>query len=870
MLEPRYDPASEQEIYRLWEDAGAFAPSGEGEVRSISMPPPNVTGVLHIGHALDISMQDALVRYWRLRGRDTLWLPGTDHAGIATQAKVEEAVVKEGKDRRAMGREAFLERVYAFKESSQGTILSQLRALGALPDWQRERFTLDEGLSLAVRTAFVRLYDEGLIYRGDYLVNWCPGCRTAISDIEVEYVEREGALYHLHYPLEEGEGGIEVATTRPETMLGDTAVAVHPDDDRYRHLVGRMLRHPLTGRVIPIVADAAADPEFGTGAVKVTPAHDPADFEIGRRHGLASIRVVGEDARMTEAAGRFAGLTRDEARTQVVQALEEEGVLRRIEPIRHSVGSCERCGTLIEPLVSRQWFLRMKPLAEPAAEAARDGRLAVWPERMRKVYTDWLDNIRDWCLSRQLWWGHRIPAWHCRACGGTVVALEAPRDCPACGGPLQQDEDVLDTWFSSSLWPFSTLGWPERTADLERYYPTTALVTGYDILFFWVARMVMMGMHLTDEVPFRHVVLHGLVRDQKGRKMSKSLGNGVDPMEVIGQYGADALRFALLTGTTPGQDIRLNPERVLEGRNFANKLWNAARFVLAQSPDPAAEPAATDVDLWLLRRRDDAVAAITDALERFELGEAGRIAYEFVWGTYCDWYLELAKPRLQDPAQAPGVGRVLLDVLRDALRMVHPFQPFVTEAIWRQLPGCAGLLATDRWPDAAQGDAPAAAQDAVLRVDRFTEAVRLARNLRTELGMRPGQSAPIWVRAEDPAEARWLFDHRDLFDRLAQATLTVAEAGAQAPRGALSARLAGLEVYLPAAGLVDPAAEIQRVGEELARLREEIAAQEQRLARPHFRERAPEAVVRKEEERRAELGDRLARAERRLGALSEL
>ncbi len=867
MLEARYDKAKEESIYRLWEEGEALRPSGRGESRSIVMPPPNVTGVLHIGHALDNSMQDALIRFWRLTGRDALWLPGTDHAGIATQVRVEEQLAKEGLSHRDMGREQFLARVWDWKERSQGTILSQLRALGASPDWSRQRFTLDEGLSRAVRTAFVRLHEEGLVYRGDYLIHWCPSCRTALSDIEVEHEERDGALYHLRYPLADGTGSLTVATTRPETMLGDTAVAVHPADARYRELVGRMLRHPLTGREIPVVADAAADPEFGTGAVKVTPAHDPTDFEIGARHALASIAVIGEDGRMLESAGdRFAGMTREDARKAVVAALEEEGVLTEVEPIRHSVGTCERCGTTVESLVSRQWFVRMKPLAEPAAEAARQGRLLVWPKRLEKVYTDWLDNIRDWCVSRQLWWGHRIPAWHCAACHGTVVAVDEPSRCPACGGELRQDEDVLDTWFSSALWPFSTLGWPDDTEDMRRYYPTTALVTGYDILFFWVARMVMMGMHLTGEVPFRSVVLHGLVRDAKGRKMSKSLGNGVDPIEVIREHGADALRFALLTGTTPGQDIRMSPERVLEGRNFANKLWNAARFVLAQEPDPSAAPSDDDVDRWVLQRRDAAARAIDEAMERYELGEAGRIAYDFTWGTFCDWYLELAKPRMQDPSERPGVGRVLLDVLRDALRMVHPFMPFVTEAIWQELPGSSRLLATDRWVEAG------AASDgkALERVDRFTEAVRLARNLRAELGITQGKRAPIVLRAEDPAERDWLAARGELFGRLAQADLRVAAEGEGAPRGALSARMPGLELYLPAAGLVDLDAERQRVQKEIADLEAEEAGQEAKLARPLFRERAPREIVAQEEERLAGVRDRLDRARRRASALSEL
>ncbi len=867
MLDARYDKSREEATYRLWEEGGAFRPSGRGDARTIVMPPPNVTGVLHIGHALDNSMQDALIRFWRLTGRDVLWVPGTDHAGIATQVRVEEQIAKEGLSRRELGREEFLGRVWAWKEQSQHTILSQLRALGAGPDWQRARFTLDEGLSRAVRAAFVRLYEEGLVYRGNYLIHWCPSCRTALSDIEVEYEEREGALYHLRYPLAQGEGGLTVATTRPETVLGDTAVAVHPEDARYKDLVGRMLRHPLTGREIPVVADAAADPEFGTGAVKVTPAHDPTDFEIGQRHALASTAVIGEDGRMLETAGeRFAAMTREEARKAVTEALEAEGVLVRTEPIRHNVGSCERCGTTVESLVSRQWFVRMKPLAEPAAQAARDGRIQIWPERLQKVYTDWLDNIRDWCVSRQLWWGHRIPAWHCEGCKETVVAVEEPSACPHCGGALRQDEDVLDTWFSSALWPFSTLGWPDDTEDLRRYYPTTALVTGYDILFFWVARMVMMGMHLTGEVPFRNVVLHGLVRDSRGRKMSKSLGNGVDPVEVIREHGADALRFALLTGTTPGQDIRMSPERVLEGRNFANKLWNAARFVLAQEPDPAAAPSDDDVDRWLLQRRDAAAREMRGALERFELGEAGRIAYDFVWGTYCDWYLELAKPRLGDPAQRPGVGRVLIDVLRDALRMVHPFLPFVTEAIWQEIPGTSGMLTTDRW---VEEDAPQDAQ-ALSRVDRFTEAVRLARNLRAELGIRQGQKAPIELHVEDAAEGEWLAAHAELFDRLAQAQMRLAGSGEAPPRGALSARLPGLEIYLPAAGLIDLGAERQRVTKEIEELLAEQGRQEAKLARPGFRERAPREIVAQEEERLAALRDRLARARQREAALAAL
>ncbi|MCL6563427.1 MAG: valine--tRNA ligase, partial [Firmicutes bacterium] len=702
-LSPRYDPAQvEGKWYQVWKREGYFraGPASAARVFSIALPPPNVTGILHLGHALNNTWQDVLIRYHRMLGDNTLWLPGIDHAGIHTQMKVEERLRERGIDRRAIGREAFLEEVWRWKAEYGDEILRQIERLGASVDWSRLRFTLDPSLSRAVTEVFVRLYEEGLIYRGHYITNWCVSCRTALSDIEVEHVEESGLLTYIRYPLADGQGAVVVATTRPETMLGDTAVAVHPDDPRWRHLIGKELVLPLLGRRIPVVADPLVDPEFGTGAVKVTPAHDPTDFTIGEHHQLPQIKVIGEDGKMTQEAGPYAGLDRYEARRRVREDLKAGGYLEREEEITHAVGHCEKCGSTIEPLLSLQWFVRVAPLAKAALAAVEQGQVRFVPERFAKVYQNWMENIHDWCISRQIWWGHRIPAYYCQRCAATVVAREAPDRCPQCGGPVEQDEDVLDTWFSSALWPFSTLGWPEATDDLATYYPTSVLSTGYDIIFFWVARMIMQGIHFTGEVPFHTVLLHGLVRDHLGRKMSKSLGNGVNPTEVIERYGADALRIALVLGSTPGNDIRYSEEKVKAGGHFANKIYNAVRFVLLNlTVDPILPPRPSHpADRWILSRAGRLVERVTDLLERFEFGEAARTVYDFFWDEFCDWYIELAKVRLRQESERPVVLGVLVSVAETALRVLHPFMPFVTEELWQSLPHEGPSIMVAPWP----------------------------------------------------------------------------------------------------------------------------------------------------------------------------
>jgi valyl-tRNA synthetase len=855
-MESRYDPHRfEGEIYRRWEAAG-FGPRGEGRPFVVPMPPPNVTGNLHIGHALDLSMQDALIRFHRMRGRQALWVPGTDHAGIATQAVVERRLAEEGTSRQALGREAFLERVWAWKATYEAEILHQLRALGASADWSRLRFTLDPGLSHAVRVAFVRLWEKGLIYRKNAITSWCPRCATVLSDIEVEHVETEGRLVEIRYPLADGEGSVTVATTRPETMLGDTAVAVHPGDLRYRHLVGRRVRVPLVGREIPVVADEAVEMGFGTGAVKVTPAHDPTDFAIAERHGLEALVVIDDAGRMQNVPAPYDGLDRFAARERVLEDLAREGALVSVRPYTHAVGHCSRCDTVVEPRLSPQWFVRMQPLARPALEAARAGRIRFWPERFLRVYEEWLENVRDWCISRQLWWGHRIPVWTCTACGETVVTEVDPDRCPRCGGRLEQEEDVLDTWFSSGLWPFATLGWPDESApDLQRFYPTDTLVTGYDIIFFWVARMIFLGLAMTGREPFRDVVLHGLVRDAEGRKMSKSRGNGVDPLEVVRSYGADALRYALLTGSTPGQDIRFRQDRVLEGRNLCNKIWNAARFaggVLEGAPAPATPP--TRVDRWIQSRLAAAAQAATEAYEGYEVGEAGRAAQDFFWGELCDVYLEAVKPRQKGPERG-RVAATLAAVLPGALKLLHPILPFVTEAVYQALPGTDGLLMWQPWPS-ADGRDPAVESE----MATVLEAIRLIRHLKAEAGLASARDLAVEIRAEDGAVERLLGEEAGLIAHLTRTTLRFVT---EAPSGALSARLAGAEIYLPLGGLVDVEAEIRRIEREIEGLRKDLAESRARLADEMFRTRAPAAVVAKEEERRQALEARLALAEER-------
>src|SRR5690554_5579974 len=834
-----YNPAEiEPRLREYWQGKFTAPQNPEGETFSIVMPPPNVTGALHMGHALDSTLQDVLTRWKRMQGYATLWLPGTDHAGIATQIKVEEKLRAQGLSRYDLGREKFVEQVWKWKEEYHDRILGQLNQLGISCDWSRERFTLDEGCSQAVREVFVRLYEKGLIYQGEYIVNWCPRCQTALSDIEVEHQEADSHLWHLRYPLADGSGYVEIATTRPETMLGDTAVAVHPQDERYGDLVGKELKLPLTGRLIPIIADEHVDPEFGSGAVKVTPAHDPNDFEIGLRHDLEHVVVIDTQGKMTDRAGKYQGQDRYDCRKELVADLDAQGYLVKVEDHQHSTGHCQRCDTVVEPLVSKQWFVKMKPLAEPALEAVRRGDVEFIPARFAKIYYNWLENIRDWCISRQLWWGHRIPAWTCQ-CGKTIVAREDPEACPHCGGvELTQDSDVLDTWFSSALWPFSTMGWPEQTTDLKKYYPTNVLVTGYDIIFFWVARMIFTALEFTDEAPFKHAYIHGLVRDDQGRKMSKSLGNGIDPLEIIQEYGADTLRFTLLTGAAPGNDIRFQQEKVEASRNFANKIWNASRFVLMNLEGEPGPIPQDDLDIpsrWILARYDATMASVTANLEKYELGEAAREIYEFLWNEYCDWYIEAAKLGLAgDEIQRNMTRAVLKHVLLGALQLLHPIMPFITEEIWQQL--ADGSIALSKWPEATgryRGD----------EFETVMELVKAVRNIRSELNITPGKKIPAWLYVEADqgyGELEAYVCH------LARATELKVVVQGEKPREAVGRTLQFGELLVPLAGVIDIDQEIQRLEKEKQELDFEVQRLEKKLANPGFVNKAPEAVVDKE------------------------
>jgi valyl-tRNA synthetase len=847
--------ASEPALYRFWEEEGYFKPrpAPGRQPFVISIPPPNVTGELHLGHALFCTIEDIMIRYHRMRGDPTLWVPGTDHAGIATQKVVEDMLAREGTSRQALGREAFAARVWAWKEQYGSTIVQQLRMMGASCDWDRERFTLDEGLSRAVREVFVRLWDEGLLYRAARMINWCPRCGSAVSDLEVEHELQTGKLYHLRYPLVHPAEApdtpryITVATTRPETLLGDTAIAVHPDDPRYTDLIGESVVVPAIGRHIPIIGDRAVEREFGTGAVKVTPAHDPTDFAIGQRHHLPQVQVIGFDARMTAEAGPYAGMERYEARNQLLADLEVEGLVEKIEDYTHSVGVCQRCGTVVEPLVSTQWFVRMKPLAGPAAAAVRYGALSIVPERFSRVYLHWMDTIQDWCISRQLWWGHRIPAWYCGTCGEITVAREDPTECGHCGAAtLERDPDVLDTWFSSWLWPFSTLGWPETTEDLRLYYPTSVLETGYDILFFWVARMVFAGQHFTGTLPFHTVYLHGLVRDKQGRKMSKSVGNVIDPRTLMAQYGTDALRYTLATGSTPGNDIKLDPQRVEDGRNFVTKIWNAARFSLAQDLTEATAAGVRPrslADRWLASRLARVIQDVTRLIEGYQYGEAGRQAHDFFWNEFCDWYLEVAKIQLQGDAHEQAATRgLLLRGLDTSLRLLHPFMPFVTEEIWSRLPGRTTALIIAAWPQAGARD-----EEAEREMDLVVAAVRFVRNARAELGLDPGRRLPLIAVSTE--RAGLLRSQEQQIATLARVDLLVHETLSDLPDQALHFALPGIELYLPLGGVVDLEAERARLRAELTRLAQQIDGLQARLANEQFVARAPAAVVQKERDR---------------------
>lgn len=875
-LPKTYDPkVTEDKWYSYWLENGLFKAKGKSEKGkfSIVIPPPNVTGMLHIGHALDFTLQDILIRFKRMQGYDTLWLPGTDHAGIATQAKVEAKLKEEGFSRHDLGREKFLEKTWEWKDHYARIIRDQWRKMGLSLDYSRERFTMDEGLSKAVREVFVRLYEKGFIYRGQYIINWDPETRTALSDIEVEYKEVTGALYHMKYPLKDGSGHITVATTRPETMLGDTGVAVHPEDERYRDLVGKTVVLPVVGREIPIVADDYVDPSFGSGAVKITPAHDPNDFEIGKRHGLPQVLVMDESGTMNENAGPYKGMDRFQCRKQIVSDLQEEGVLFRIEEHVHSVGHSQRSGAVVEPYLSTQWFVKMQPLAELAVKKQKSGEgVRFVPERFEKIYLHWIENVRDWCISRQLWWGHRIPAWYCDSCGETTVSREDVTRCAHCGSEqIQQDEDVLDTWFSSALWPFSTMGWPEETSDLKRYFPTDVLVTGYDIIYFWVARMIFTSLEFTGDIPFRDVLIHGLVRDAEGRKMSKSLGNGVDPLDVIDRYGADAMRYMLSTGITPGQDLRFHWERVEMARNFANKIWNASRFTLMNIEGFSAD----DVDLsgplstadkWMLHRLTETAREVTRQLDRYEFGEAGRTLYTFIWDEFCDWYIELAKlPLYGDDRDAKRTTQsVLTYVLDRTLRLLHPFMPFITEEIWQHLPTKGISISVSQWPDVDTGYRfPEAAEQMAFIMD----IIRHVRNIRAEANVPVNKSVELIVRP-DEAHAAVVKRHQSYIERLAKTDKLTIQQDVERPEKAMTAVVSGAELFLPLAGLIDVDKELERLHSELETLNREVERVEKKLANEGFVSKAPKHIVEAERQKGADYREKREKVLKRIAELS--
>ena len=855
-----YNPKEiEQQWYTYWEEKGYFHEEVDTnkEPFSIVLPPPNVTGQLHMGHALDNTLQDILIRTKRMQGYNVLWMPGTDHAGIATQVKVEENIMKtEGKSRHDLGREEFLKRVWEWKQEYGSTIVKQIRSLGASCDWTRERFTLDEGYHEAVLKVFVALYEKGLIYRGERITNWCPNCLTALSDIEVEHEDENGHLWHIKYPvIGEEDTFLTVATTRPETMFGDVAVAVNPNDERYAHLVGKELLLPFVNRHIPIIADEYVDQSFGTGCVKITPAHDPNDFEMGQRHNLESIVVMNPDGTMNAGAGHFVNMPRELARKQVVPELEAQGLLEKVEDHGHSVGHCSRCNTTVEPMVSKQWFVSMEPLAKPALEVVRDKSIEFVPERFTKTYTNWLESIRDWCISRQLWWGHRIPAWYCQECGETIVTTETLTECPHCHGKVEQDPDVLDTWFSSALWPFATMGWPENTEEVKHWYPTSVMVTGYDIIFFWVARMIFMGLEFKEEIPFKHVFIHGLVRDSQGRKMSKSLGNGINPLEVIEEYGADALRFTLVTGNTPGNDMRFYMERVEANRNFANKIWNASKFVLMnlEGFDENFVPSADDytlADKWILEEYNKTVTNITNNLDKFELGEAASAVYDFIWNTYCDWYIELAKPRLYNKEggrDRQTVQYLLVSILRHMLELLHPFMPFVTEHIWQHLPHEGESIMVAPWPStlSMEGFSSAAAHMNVMM-----DGIKGIRNMRAEMNVPMGKRSEVILVPATEELKGILETHGDYFHTLGWAEkVTVLSPEAPKPENATVTVVNGLEVYLLLKDLIDADKEKERIAKEQAIVVKEIARLEGKLNNQGFLAKAPEAVVAKEKEK---------------------
>ncbi len=881
-LAKTYDPKGiEDRLYQKWLDKKYFHAQVDRTKKpfTIVIPPPNITGQLHMGHALDETMQDILIRFKRMQGYNALWQPGTDHASIATEVKIIEKLKEEGIEKEDLGREGFLERAWAWKREYGGRIVNQLKKLGSSCDWDRERFTMDEGCNRAVTEVFCRMHEKGWIYKGSRIINWCPVCNTSISDAEVEYEEQAGHLWHIKYPLIEEDGSVstteflEFATTRPETMLGDTGVAVNPEDERYQALIGRKVMLPLVNREIPIVADTYVDMEFGTGVVKITPAHDPNDFEVGRRCGLPEVTILNDDATISENGGRFAGMDRYEARKQIVRELDEMGLLVRIEDYSHNVGTHDRCGTTIEPMVKKQWFVKMDELIKPAVEAVKSGEIRLVPERMEKIYTNWTDHIRDWCISRQLWWGHRIPAYYCADCGEITVSRSRVEQCPKCGGShISQDEDTLDTWFSSALWPFSTLGWPDQTEDLAYFYPTDVLVTGYDIIFFWVIRMIFSGYEQMGEKPFHTVLFHGLIRDAQGRKMSKSLGNGIDPLEIIDRYGADALRLTLITGNAPGNDMRFYYERVEANRNFANKVWNASRFILMNMDKktlPEKQPSELEpVDMWILSRLNTLIREVTDNMERFELGIAVQKVYDFIWDEFCDWYIEMVKPRLytQDKESSQGAALwTLRTVLLQALKLLHPYMPFITEEIFCNLQETEESIMVSSWPVyREEWNFAREEQD----IETIKEAVRGIRNLRAGMNVAPGRKAAVYVVSESEV-VRNTFKKGSLFlASLAHASCVSVQCDKTGiAQDAVSVPLADASVYIPFAELVDIRQETERLEKEKKRLQGELARCENMLANEKFISKAPASKIEEEREKQKKYTKMMEQVENRLQQL---
>ena len=867
-----YDPSAvEDKLYQFWNDSGFFNAEVDEHKKpfTIVIPPPNVTGQLHMGHAFDETLQDILIRTKRMQGYSALWMPGTDHAGIATQIKVEENLrVNEGKTRYDLGREEFLKRVWDWKHQYGNRIISQLKKLGSSCDWRRERFTMDEGCSKAVKEVFVNLYEKGLIYKGSRIINWCPHCATALSDAEVEYETQPGKLWHIKYPIKDSDEYLVVATTRPETFMGDTGVAVNPNDERYQHLVGKTCILPIMNREIPIFADDYVDMEFGTGCVKTTPCHDPNDFEMGQRHNLEQILVFNEDATVNENGGKYQGLDRYECRKAVLADLEAGGYLVKVEEHEHNVGTCYRCGTTVEPMTSAQWFVKMAPLAKPAMEVVHDGRVKFVPSRFANTYLRWMENVHDWCISRQLWWGHRIPAYYCEDCGEMTVAKEDVTVCPKCGGThIHQEEDVLDTWFSSALWPFSTLGWPDKTKELDYFYPTSVLVTGYDIIFFWVARMIFSGMEQMHEEPFKTVYIHGLVRDAQGRKMSKSLGNGIDPLEIIEQYGADALRFTLITGNSPGNDMRFSTEKVEASRNFANKIWNASRFIqMNLTIDNADLPAELALeDKWILHKYNELVKAVTENIDKYELGIAVQKLYDFIWDNFCDWYIEIVKPRLQNQdnvAAQESAQKVLCYVLRGTMQLLHPFMPFITETIWQALPHEGPSIMVSKWPE-YQPDLCFAQQ--AEQVETMMDTIRAIRARRAEMNVPPSKKAQVILLTNDRAtyEAGSLF-----FSKLAYASeICFVDAMPEHADSMVSVVTKGATVYMPMGELIDFEKERARLNKEKQKVQKDLDFLNKKLNNPGFIAKAPQAVVAQEREKVAKLEELMTKLDASLAAL---